>query len=100
MKVLVIGGTRFIGAYVVRHLHDAGANVTVLHRGTSNNPVVPDIEHVTDPSAGYPITTFPNAVLRDWDVVVHMVAMGEADADAAVRGFGNVNCSVSAGRGY
>lgn len=87
MKVLVIGGTRFIGAHVVRHLHDAGASVAVLHRGTSINPILPDIERITDPNAEYPITTFPERVRRDWDIVVNMVAMGKADADAAVHAF-------------
>lgn len=87
MKVLVIGGTRFIGAHVVRRLHDAGAKVTAFHRGNSSNPILPEIEHVLDPSAEYPITAFPAGLVRDWDIVIHMVAMGEADADAAARSF-------------
>ncbi|MGV6876406.1 NAD-dependent epimerase/dehydratase family protein [Pseudochelatococcus sp. B33] len=86
-KVLVIGGTRFIGAYVVRRLHEAGADVTVFHRGRSNNPILPDVAHFLDPGAEYPITTLPARLLRDWDIVIHMVAMGEADAEAAARSF-------------
>ena len=88
MRVLVIGGTRFIGAHVVCRLHDAGAEVTVFHRGRSANPILPpDIEHVLDAGAAYPITAFPDRLLRDWDVVVHMVAMGKVDAGAAVSAF-------------
>jgi len=87
MKALVVGGTRFIGAHVVRRLHDAGAQVTAFHRGTSSNPILPVIEHVLDPGAEYPITAFPAELLRDWDIVIHMVAMGEADAEAAARSF-------------
>ena len=88
MKVLIIGGTRFIGAHVVRRLHDAGAEITVFHRGTSANPIVPTaVKHIIGPSAEYPIAAFPAELLRDWDVLVHMVAMGEADADAAVHAF-------------
>ena len=87
MKVLIIGGTRFIGVHVVRRLHDAGAQVTAFHRGTSSNAILPAIEHVLDPGAEYPITAFPAELLRDWDIVIHMVAMGEADADAAARAF-------------
>ncbi|MBY6240891.1 NAD-dependent epimerase/dehydratase family protein [Methylosinus sp. Sm6] len=87
MKALVIGGTRFIGAYVVRRLHDAGVETTVFHRGTSRHPVLPDIEHVCDPSAAYPIVSFPERLRRDWDLVVHMVAMGADDAEAAVETF-------------
>jgi nucleoside-diphosphate-sugar epimerase len=87
MKILMIGGTRFIGAHVVRRLHDAGAEVVAFHRGTSANPILPKIEHVLDPSAEYPVTDFPDQLRRDWDVVIHMVAMGQADAEAAVRTF-------------
>ncbi len=86
-KILVIGGTRFIGAHTVRRLHDSGAHVTVFHRGTTASAVLPDVEHVRDPSAAYPITVIPRTLRRDWDVVVHMVAMGEADAAAAVQAF-------------
>lgn len=89
MKVLVIGGTRFIGAHLVRRLHDEGARVSVFHRGASANPMLPaDIEHILDPAAEYPVTRFPARLSRDWDVVIHMVAMGEADAGAAVEAFG------------
>lgn len=87
MRALVIGGTRFIGAHVVRQLHDRGVKVTVFHRGQSRNAVLPDIEHVCDPSAEYPITAFPARLRQDWDIVVHMVAMGADDADAAVKTF-------------
>jgi nucleoside-diphosphate-sugar epimerase len=87
MKILVIGGTRFIGAHIVRRLYDAEAEVVVFHRGRSVNPVLPAVEHVLDPSAEYPVTDFPDRLHRDWDVVIHMVAMGQADAEAAVRTF-------------
>lgn len=83
----MIGGTRFIGAHVTRRLHDAGAEIVAFHRGSSTNPILPDIEHVLDPSAEYPVTHFPERLHREWDVVVHIVAMGEADAGAAVRTF-------------
>lgn len=83
----MVGGTRFIGAYAVRSLHERGAEVTVLHRGRTTNSILPDVHHIVDPDALYPITAFPNAVRCDWDIVVHMVAMGEADARAAVETF-------------
>lgn len=87
MKILVIGGTRFIGAHVVRYLHDAGDELTVFHRGSHINPILPEVQHLLHAEAAYPITNFPAAVRRDWEVVVHMVAMGSADAEAAVQTF-------------
>jgi nucleoside-diphosphate-sugar epimerase len=87
MKCLVIGGTRFIGAHVVRRLYDGGADLTVFHRGITTSPILPEIEHVLGPEAEYPITKFPPTLARKWDVVVHMVAMGRADAEAAVEAF-------------
>jgi nucleoside-diphosphate-sugar epimerase len=87
MKVLIIGGTRFIGAHLVRQLHDKGAEVTVFHRGRTTHSILPAIEHVQDACAEYPITTFPDVLRREWDVIVHMVAMGQADADAAIQAF-------------
>ncbi len=88
MRVLVVGGTRFIGAHAARQLVEAGADVTVFHRGKSENPVLPTVAHIRDAAAEYPIARYPDAVARaDWDVVVHMVLMGEADARAAAEPF-------------
>lgn len=38
MKVLVLGGTRFVGARLARRLVEGGAEVTVLHRGMTGEP--------------------------------------------------------------
>lgn len=88
MRVLVVGGTRFIGAHAARQLAEAGAQVTVFHRGKSEAALPARIAHIRDPLAEYPILRFPDAVRgRDWDVVVHMVMMGEADAQATADAF-------------
>ena len=88
MRILIVGGTRFIGAHAARQLAVAGAEVCVFHRGRSDNPILPAVEHIRDPLAAYPVLRFPAAVRgRDWDVVIHMVMMGEADARAAADAF-------------
>ena len=47
MNILVIGGTRFIGAHAVAKLARAGHTVTVFHRGKHNADLVPDsVEHI------------------------------------------------------
>lgn len=85
MRALFIGGTRFIGAHAARAMHEQGADVTVFHRGRSENPLVADLKHIRDAAAEYPISRFPREIMdTDWDVVVHMVAMGETDTRAAV----------------
>src|SRR5579864_3903989 len=35
MRILIIGGTRFMGPLVVRMLHEEGHELTVFHRGQS-----------------------------------------------------------------
>ena len=44
MKVLVIGGSGFIGPHTVGHLQQAGHHVTVFHRG--NSPVPPGVQQI------------------------------------------------------
>ena len=88
MKILVIGGTKFIGPYVVRALVDMGHDVTVFHRGESE-PALPDaVRHIHSPTAAIPVQTFPDEILAaSPDVVIHMIPMGERDAQAALRTF-------------
>ncbi|HZP24907.1 MAG TPA: NAD-dependent epimerase/dehydratase family protein [Terriglobales bacterium] len=86
MNILVIGGTRFIGAAVVRQLAEAGHAVTVYHRGEHEGKVPCGIRHVRRPEAAMPVRSFPAELLSPApDVTVHMMAMGEADAGAAVQ---------------
>jgi nucleoside-diphosphate-sugar epimerase len=46
MRVLIIGGTKFIGPYVVRHLLDRGHDVTVFHRGQTQADLPPSVRHI------------------------------------------------------
>ena len=92
MRVLIIGGTAFIGPHVVRSLVSEGHEVTIFHRG-EHEPELPSssVRHVHSASAAFPVLSFP-AELVSWkpDVVLHMVAMGERDAEAVVQAFKGV----------
>ena len=46
MDLLVLGGTGFIGPYVVRRLCGDGHRVSVVHRGKTEAVLPPDVRHV------------------------------------------------------
>ena len=79
MKILVIGGTRFIGPCVVRDLAGLGHEVTVFHRGHSHSEMDQAAEHLHgDRSA---LADFiPEFRRLDPDVVLDMLLMNQADA--------------------
>jgi nucleoside-diphosphate-sugar epimerase len=88
MNVLVIGGTRFIGLYVVRQLIDSGHSVTVYNRGEHESALPASVRHMRRPRAAMPVLSFPaELVTPPPDVVIHMIAMGEADTRGAVEFF-------------
>jgi nucleoside-diphosphate-sugar epimerase len=91
MRVLIIGGTSFIGPHVVRSLISDGHEVTIFHRGEHEPELPSSVRHVHSAAAAFPVLSFPEELIS-WkpDVVLHMVAMGEQDAQAAVRAFRGV----------
>src|SRR5579885_2920164 len=91
MRILVIGGTAFIGPYVVRNLIAAGHEVTLFHRGQHEPNLPAIVKHVHSPAAGFPVLQFSSELMR-WnpEIVLHMVAMGEQDAEAVVRSFSGI----------
>lgn len=46
MRILVIGGTGFIGRLVLPHLIDEGHDVTVFHRGAPGSSLPPGLTHI------------------------------------------------------
>jgi len=46
MRILIIGGTRFIGPYVVRSLASAGHEVTVFHKGGTETDLPDVVRHI------------------------------------------------------
>ncbi|HEX8796178.1 MAG TPA: NAD-dependent epimerase/dehydratase family protein [Polyangiaceae bacterium] len=88
MRVLVVGGTGFIGAPTVRQLVAGGHDVAVLHRGERTAPLPKDVESIVahrDRLADHA------GRLRAWrpEVVVDFIAFAEPDVRAvhdALRG--------------
>lgn len=89
MQVLIVGGTGFIGPYVARELCERGLQVTLYHRGNRESILVPSaVRHCHSPDAAMPVRHFPHELLRsEFGIVIHMIAMGESDARAAVEAF-------------
>lgn len=46
MRILVIGGTNFIGPPVVRQLSEMGCEVTVFNRGNTQADLPPGVSYV------------------------------------------------------
>jgi nucleoside-diphosphate-sugar epimerase len=86
MRILILGGTRFIGPPAVRRLAALGHEATVFHRGQSQADLPQGVEHLYGDRthlADYA------AEFRQFapDVVLDMRALGEADGNALVELF-------------
>jgi len=84
VRVLVIGGTRFIGPPVVHRLADMGHEVTVFHRGLAEADLPPRVHHLHADRKELPahveaIRTFAP------ELVLDMAAFTQADAETMVQ---------------
>jgi nucleoside-diphosphate-sugar epimerase len=77
MKILVIGGTGFIGPFTIRQLQQAGHDISVFHRGKTSPPedvkqVIGDRNRLTD---------YRDALAREkFDLVIDFVVSSERQA--------------------
>ena len=85
MKILLFGGTRFMGRYVAQAVLDAGWQITVANRGT--RPAVPGVESITcDRSQPGALEALRG---REFDVVIDFSAYASdwvAEAGALLAG--------------
>ncbi len=86
MRILVVGGTRFIGPPVVRRLSEAGHEVTVFHRGETEAKLPKQVNHIHGDRARLSehqetFHRFPP------DIVLDMAAFTEQQALAIVNAF-------------
>lgn len=46
MNILIIGGTRFMGPFIVKKLQSAGHNLTLFHRGNTPSKLSESVEEI------------------------------------------------------
>lgn len=86
MRLLVLGGTRFIGPWVVRRLAASGHDVTVFHRGHHQADLPASVAHLHGDRRN--LRAFRDAFARlTPDVVLDLFALTEADAEVGVAAF-------------
>ncbi len=89
-RVVVVGGTRFIGPHVVRLLCRAGHDVLLFHRGETEPTALPDdVRHLHGDRNRLPEFAAEFAKFAP-DVLLDMIAMTESDARLAVDVFGDI----------
>lgn len=84
MKLLVLGGTRFLGRQVVAAALGRGDQVTIFHRGRTEPALFPECEHVL----GDRETDLGRLDGRTWDAVVDTCGFVPRVVDLAVRRLG------------
>lgn len=90
MKILVIGGTRFFGYFIVRRLVEDGHQVTLFNRGKTPDDFGRRLRRIRGDR--YEQRAFFKALNRKkYDVVVDMIAFKAEDSRSAVKTFlGNI----------
>lgn len=72
MKILILGGTQFVGLHLTQAAIDAGHEVTLFNRGRTNTHLFPDVEKLVgdrNESGGYDALKG-----RTWDAAIDVTA--------------------------
>lgn len=80
MKILVLGGTRFLGRHLVQQALARGHVVTLLHRGASARDLFPEAEHRLADRNGDLATALAGG---SWDVAIDTSAYVPRHVDSA-----------------
>ena len=70
MKLLVLGGTGFVGPHTIRYALERGHDVTMFNRGRTNPGLFPDVERLI----GDRQNDLESLKGRDWDAVLDIPA--------------------------
>ena len=67
LRILILGGTGFIGPHQVRYALARGHKLTLFNRGKTNPGLFPDVEHLSGDRQKSELDELKN---REWDVVI------------------------------
>ena len=90
MRILIIGGTSFMGPFVVRSLNEQGHNVTIFHRSRTTGSLLPDrVQEILGDRR--PLADVADILQRaEPEVVLDMIPMVEQDAQEIMSVFKGV----------
>lgn len=86
MKILVIGGTRFLGYHLTRELIDRGIEVTLFNRGITPGDFGKDVERIKGDRRNYKkfYDTFRN---KKYDAVIDLIGYEPEDVESVEETF-------------
>jgi nucleoside-diphosphate-sugar epimerase len=93
MRVLVLGGTRFIGAAIVEELHAHGHELLLVHRGEHEPDDLPEADHLHCDRKDLPHLRGPVSDFGP-DALVDTLALTAADAETALAAVGDLRLLV------
>jgi 2'-hydroxyisoflavone reductase len=97
MRVLVIGGTRFVGRHIAQAAIDAGHELTLFNRGLTNPALFTEADHVRGDRHAGGLRALAG---RRFDVVVDSSAYFPADVEAAADLTADLYVLISSGSVY
>ena len=93
MRLLITGGTGFIGSYVLTAAIRAGHDVLALRRNSTSTTVIPLETHPEWLTCD--LADVDRSVLKDIDVLIHLAATGVSPKPASWSDLVNTNVSLS-----
>src|SRR5215469_8304690 len=89
MRILVIGGTHFMGPLVVRSLSNSGHEVIVFHRGQTSADLPSGVKEIL--GNRQPLAPFAHELRRlEPDIVLDMIPFIEQDAQELMSTFSGI----------
>jgi 2'-hydroxyisoflavone reductase len=85
LKILVLGGTKFLGPHTVRYALERGHDVTLFNRGRTNADLFPELETIIgnrDPEVDEGLAGLKG---REWDAVIDTSAFVPRIAGASAK---------------